>query len=37
MPDSTLRAARIEESLRVIHGFEQVKNVAELIRLLNRP
>lgn len=35
MPDSTRSANRIEESLRVIHGFETVKNVAELIRLLN--
>ena len=34
MPDSKLPATRIEESLRVIHGFEKVKNVAELIRLL---
>ena len=34
MPDSKLAAPRIEESLRVIHGFEKVKNVAELIRLL---
>ena len=29
-----LPATRIEESLRVIHGFEKVKSVAELIRLL---
>ncbi|HLG56227.1 MAG TPA: MmgE/PrpD family protein [Vicinamibacterales bacterium] len=35
MPDSTLPATRIEESLSVIHGFEKVKNVAELIRLLS--
>ena len=34
MPDSRLPAKRIEESLSVIHGFEKVKNVAELIRLL---
>lgn len=34
MPDSRVPAARIEESLGVIHGFEKVKNVAELIRLL---
>jgi len=34
MPDSTLPATRIEESLRVIHRFETVKNVAELIGLL---
>ena len=32
MPDSTLPATRIEERLRVIHGFEKVKNVAELGR-----
>jgi 2-methylcitrate dehydratase PrpD len=35
MPDSKLSPARIEESLRVIHGFEKVKTVAELIRLIN--
>ena len=35
MPDSRLPAKRIEESLGVIHGFEKVKNVAELIRLLS--
>jgi 2-methylcitrate dehydratase PrpD len=34
MPDSKLAAPRIEESLSVIHGFEKVKNVTELIRLL---
>jgi 2-methylcitrate dehydratase PrpD len=34
MPDSKLPAKRIEESLSVIHGFEKVKNVAELIRLI---
>jgi 2-methylcitrate dehydratase PrpD len=34
MPDSKLSAQRIEESLRVIHSFEKVKNVAELIRLV---
>ena len=34
MPDSKLPAMRIEERLRVIHGFERVKNVAALIRLL---
>jgi 2-methylcitrate dehydratase PrpD len=34
MPDSKLAATRIEESLSVIHGFEKVKNVTELIRLL---
>jgi 2-methylcitrate dehydratase PrpD len=35
MPASKLSAKRIEESLSVIHGFETVKNVAELIRLLS--
>jgi 2-methylcitrate dehydratase PrpD len=35
MPDSRLPPARIEESLRVIHGFDNVKHVAELIRLLS--
>ena len=35
MPDSTLSMKRIEESLSVIHGFEKVKHVAELISLLN--
>ena len=34
MPDSKLPSKRIEESLSVIHGFEKVKNVAELIRLI---
>ena len=34
MPESRLPATRIEESLRVIHGFEKVKNVVELIRLV---
>jgi 2-methylcitrate dehydratase PrpD len=34
MPDSKLPVTRIEESLRVIHGFEKVKNVSELIRLI---
>jgi 2-methylcitrate dehydratase PrpD len=34
MPDSGLPAKRIEESLSVIHAFEKVKNVAELIRLI---
>jgi 2-methylcitrate dehydratase PrpD len=34
MPDSKLPARRIEESLTVIHGFDKVKHVAELIRLL---
>ena len=36
MPDSKLPAARIEESLRVIHGFDKVRNVTELIRLISR-
>ena len=35
MPDSKLPAKRIEESLSVIHDFEKVKHVSELIRLLN--
>jgi 2-methylcitrate dehydratase PrpD len=35
MPESKLAAARIEESLRVIHGFEKVKQVSELIRLIS--
>ena len=34
MPDSRLPGKRIDESLSVIHGFEKVKNVTELIRLL---
>ena len=34
MPESNLPAKRIEESLSMIHGFEKVKNVGELIRLL---
>jgi 2-methylcitrate dehydratase PrpD len=34
MPESKLAARRIEESLAVIHAFEKVKNVSELIRLL---
>jgi 2-methylcitrate dehydratase PrpD len=35
MPDSRLPTTRIEESLSVIHDFEKVKNVAELIGLLS--
>jgi 2-methylcitrate dehydratase PrpD len=35
MPDSKLPATRIEESLSVIHRFEKVSNVAELIRLIS--
>jgi 2-methylcitrate dehydratase PrpD len=35
MPDSKLATARIEESLSVIHRFEKVNNVAELIRLIS--
>jgi 2-methylcitrate dehydratase PrpD len=35
MPDSKLAAARIEESLSVIHRFEQVTSVSELIRLIS--
>jgi len=34
MPESKLPVKRIEESLSVIHGFEKVKNVGELIRLI---
>ena len=34
MPDSKLSSKRIEDSLSVIHGFEKVKNVTELIRLI---
>ena len=34
MPESKLPASRIEESLKVIHGFEQVKRVSELTSLL---
>jgi len=34
MPDSKLPTKRIEESLSVIHGFEKVKTVTELIRLI---
>jgi 2-methylcitrate dehydratase PrpD len=35
MPDSKLPATRIEECLSVIHRFEKVSNVAELIRLIS--
>lgn len=35
MPDSTMSVKRIEESLSLIHSFETVKRVAELIRLLS--
>ncbi len=35
MPDSKLPAKRIEESLNVIHGFDQVKRMSELTSLLN--
>jgi 2-methylcitrate dehydratase PrpD len=35
MPDSKLPATRIEQSLNVIHGFDKVKSVAELIRLIS--
>jgi 2-methylcitrate dehydratase PrpD len=34
MPDSKLPASRIEESLKVIHGFDHVKRVSELTSLL---
>jgi len=33
MPDSKLPMKRIEDGLSVIHGFEKVKNVSELIHL----
>ena len=35
MPESKLPAARIEESLKVIHAFDQVKRMSELTRLLS--
>jgi len=35
MPESRLPAPRIEESLKVIHGFDQVKRMSELTSLLN--
>ncbi len=35
MPDSRLPGARIEESLKVIHAFEQVKRMSELTSLLS--
>jgi 2-methylcitrate dehydratase PrpD len=35
MPDSKMPKQRIEDSLKVIHGFEQVKRVSELTGLLN--
>jgi 2-methylcitrate dehydratase PrpD len=35
MPQSKLPAARIEESLKVIHAFDQVKRMSELTRLLS--
>jgi 2-methylcitrate dehydratase PrpD len=34
LPDSGLPAKRTEEILNLIHGFERVKNVSELTRLL---
>ncbi len=34
MPESKLAARRIDDILAVIHGFERVKNVSELTRLL---
>jgi 2-methylcitrate dehydratase PrpD len=37
MPDSGLPAKRIEEILNVIHGFDRVKNVSALTRLLGKP
>jgi 2-methylcitrate dehydratase PrpD len=35
MPDSGLPAKRIEEILKVIHDFDQVKQASELTRLLH--
>jgi 2-methylcitrate dehydratase PrpD len=35
LPDSRLPAKRIDEILNLIHGFERVKNVSELTRLLS--
>jgi 2-methylcitrate dehydratase PrpD len=35
MPEAKLPSTRIEESLSVIHGFETVKDVAELMRLIS--
>ena len=35
MPDSRLPARRIEESLKVVHAFDQVKRMSELISLIN--
>lgn len=35
LPDSRLPAKRIEEILTMIHGFDQVKRVSELVRLLH--
>jgi 2-methylcitrate dehydratase PrpD len=35
MPDSKLSAARIEQILSLIHGFERVKSVVELTRLMS--
>src|SRR5687768_13824608 len=37
MPDSRLPATRIEEILKLVHGFERLKSVAELTRLLAGP
>ena len=35
MPDSKLPPKRIEESLQLIHGFDQVKRMSELTSLVN--
>ncbi len=34
MPESKLAARRVDEALTLIHGFERVKNVSELTRLV---
>jgi hypothetical protein len=34
MPDSRMPRQRTEDSLKVIHAFDQVKNVSELTGLL---
>ena len=34
MPDSKLPAARSQEILGLVHGFERLKSVSELTRLL---
>jgi 2-methylcitrate dehydratase PrpD len=37
VPQSGLPAKRVEQTLDVIHRFDQVKNVSELMRLFTRP